>query len=203
MKYLIVAITLITIVCIATGCGRSCLEAQYSFNIQQTFYPEKDSISIGDTLFLESSHSTTLNDSTLNSLVDFSGSDMGGNLELLRLPDTSSIATGGMDNFNIVFLTGKPSGNDNIPSQNKGCYFTESNNNYELKIRFVAKQKGIYLVSLGNAMGILKKKGGCEKANFLITNANSNNHLYFYANWLHSNAISKYEKTHLYCFKVK
>lgn len=143
------------------------------------------------------------NDTLINKSIDFSGSDIGGSLRLLRLPDTSSIVVGAINNFEILIFKWKTSGNDNIPSENKGFYFLEANNQYVFKLGFIAKQKGRYLVSLGNSMGIIKKRGGCEKANILITNANSNNHLYIYENWLNSNAISEYEKTHLYCFKVK
>ena len=202
MKYLITVLIIIVLLS-ETGCGKGCVEAQYNFNMQEVFYPERDSILIGDTLFIEASHSTTFNDTLTNKLIDFSGSNIGGSLRVLRLPDSSTIAVGGMNDFNILVLKGSAVGNDYIPSENKEFVFGESNNNYDLKIGFVAKQKGLFLMSLGNSLGIIKKRGGCEKANILITNANINNHLFFYENWLHSNLISKYEKTHIYCFKVK
>lgn len=202
MKYLLTALSIIILLS-NVSCGRGCVEAQYNFRMQEVFYPEKDSISLGDTVFMESSHSTSFTDSLTNKLIDFSGSDIGGSLELLRLPDTSATVVGGMNDFNILILNGTAIGNDYIPEQNKQLLFQESNNNYVLKLGFIAKQKGVYLVALGNSMGIIKKKGGCEKANILLTNANTDNHLFFYENWLHSNLISKYEKTHIYCFKVK
>lgn len=202
MKYLLTALSIIILLS-NVNCGRGCVEAQYNFRMQEVFYPEKDSISLGDTVFMESSHSTSFTDSLTNKLIDFSGSDIGGSLELLRLPDTSATVVGGMNDFNILILNGTAIGNDYIPEQNKQLLFQESNNNYVLKLGFIAKQKGVYLVALGNSMGIIKKKGGCEKANILLTNANTDNHLFFYENWLHSNLISEYEKTHIYCFKVK
>lgn len=178
MKYLLTALSIIILLS-NVSCGRGCVEAQYNFRMQEVFYPEKDSISLGDTVFMESSHSTSFTDSLTNKLIDFSGSDIGGSLELLRLPDTSATVVGGMNDFNILILNGTAIGNDYIPEQNKQLLFQESNNNYVLKLGFIAKQKGVYLVALGNSMGIIKKKGGCEKANILLTNANTDNHLFW------------------------
>lgn len=202
MKYLIAVFILIIGVCIATSCGRGCLEAQYNFNMQEVFSPEKDSILVGDTVFMESSHSTSFKDTLTTMLIEFGGSQIGVNLGLLRFPDTSATPDGGMNDFSILVFKGKAVGNDNIPTQNKGFLFAEDGGNYELKIGFVAKQKGVYAISLGNSMGIIKKRSGCEKANILITNGNVSNHLYFYINFFRGLPISEYTKTHVYCFKV-
>ena len=120
MKYLLTALSIIILLS-NVNCGRGCVEAQYNFRMQEVFYPEKDSISLGDTVFMESSHSTSFTDSLTNKLIDFSGSDIGGSLELLRLPDTSATVVGGMNDFNILILNGTAIGNDYIPEQNKQC----------------------------------------------------------------------------------
>lgn len=202
MKYLITILSII-ILFSNIDCSRGCIEAQYNFSMQEVFYPEHDTILVGDTIFMESSHSTTFNDTLINKSIDFSGSDIGGSLRLLRFPDTSTIPVGGINNFEILIFYGKSSGNDNIPSENKGFYFVEDNNQYILKLGFIAKQKGIYSISLGNSIGIIKRKSSCEKANITIINTNNNNHLYFYQNWRPGYLIPEYERTHIYCFIVK
>lgn len=203
MKYFIVTSLLVITIFIAASCGRSCIEAQYNFNMQEVFYPEKDSVLVGDTIFMESSHSTFFNDTLTNKLIDFSESDIGGSLRLLRFPDTSTSPIGGINDFEILILNGKALGNDNIPAENKGFYFEEANNNYTLKLGFIAKQKGIYGISLANSIGIVKRKNSCEKANITILNGNNNNHLYFYQNWRPGYLISEYERTHIYYIKVQ
>lgn len=201
MKYLITLLVIIVLLS-ETGCGKGCVEAQYNFTMQEIFYPGKDSILVGDTLFMESSHSTTFNDTLTNKLIDFSSSDIGGSIGLFRLPDSSTTVVGGMNDFSILILKGTAVGKDYIPSENKQFLFVESNNKYVLKLGLVAKEKGTYAVSLGNSIGIIKKRGGCEKANILITNGNVSNHLYFYINFFRGLPISEYTKTHVYCFKV-
>jgi hypothetical protein len=185
-----------------SGCGKNCKDASYQFKMDESFHPEKDSINIGDTLWLYSSHSTTFTDITGNSQVDFSNSQIGANIEIVNFPDTSQEAVGAVNNFDIVKINGNEVGNDNIPTQNKSFYFEEINSYYVLKLGFIAKQKGIYAISLGNSIGIVQKKGTCEKAGIEIDNNNLNNHLYYYQNFRPGYQISDYEKTHIYCFKV-
>ena len=202
MKYLIAAFIVIIAVCIATSCGKRCVDAQYNFNMQEVFYPEKDSILVGETLFMESVHSTIFNDTLINKSIDFSGSNIGSSLRLLRFPDNSSTVVGGMNDFEIHILEGNAPGNDNIPTENKGVFFTERNGNYRLKISLIAKQKGIYAISLGDAIGIVEKRNSCEKANISIKNVNLNKNLYYYQNFFNGLPINDYSKTHVYCFKV-
>ena len=200
MKYLI--ISFIIVLLLSARCGKPCKEAQYQFFMQEIFYPEKDSMLVGDTLFLSSSHSTTFKDTLSNSLINFNDANLGTNLRILRFPDNSTTVVGGINDFNIITLHGMPSGNDNIPEENKGFYFEEKDNNYLLNLAFVPKQKGIYAISLGNSLGTIQRGQSCVKADIEIANANINNHLYFYQNWRPGYVISNYEKTHMYCLKV-
>ena len=200
MKYFIAI--LIMILFLGEQCRKSCKEAQYQFFMQEIFYPEKDSVLIGDTLFLVSSHSTTFKHTLSNKLINFSHANPGANLRILRLPDNSTTVVSAVNDFNIITLNGMTSGNDNIPEENKGFYFEEKYNNYLLNIAFIPKQKGIYAISLGNSMGITQRNGSCEKANIEIDNANSNSHIYYYQNFFPGVPINDYTRTHIYCLKV-
>lgn len=187
---------------VLTGCGKNCKDAMYAFTMQESFYPEKDSVAVGDTLWVSSSHSTIFKDLTSGSDVDFSNSQLGSNIRILNFPDTSQTVKGAIFDFDIVKIYGHEIGNDNIPTDNKGFFYDEINSNYILKLGFIAKKKGIYSISLGNSISILEKKGGCEKASVEITNTNQNNHLYYYQKFRSGYQISLYEQTHLYCFKT-
>ncbi|HEY2721434.1 MAG TPA: hypothetical protein VGI82_06905 [Chitinophagaceae bacterium] len=186
----------------ALGCGKPCVEAQYQFSMQESFSPDRDSILVGDTIFMLSSHSTSFRDNSINDLIDFSGSQIGANLRVLSMPTNTNVVIGAMNDFAFLIYQGKTTGNDNLPSENKGLLLEENSSNYELNIGLIAKQKGTYLVSLGNSGGIIKKNHGCEKADIEIDNSNVNNHLYFYENFFSGLPLSDYTKTHIYCFKV-
>lgn len=192
----------ITIILSSIGCGKNCKEAKYSFSMQELFSPEKDSIAVGDTLWINSSHSTTFQDLSSNANIDFSNSQIGGNIRILNFPDTSQTVVGAIYDFNIIKIYGNEVGNDNIPTENKGFFYEEINNTYILKLGFIAKRKGIYGISLGDDISVIRKNNGCEKAFIEIDNTNPNSHLYYYINFFHGQPINTYTTKHVYCFKV-
>jgi hypothetical protein len=200
-KYLIF---IVGIALLFLSCGKPCKEVTYQFFMREAFIPERDSIHVGDTIYLESVHATTFTDSLNgnNTQINFSNSLLGSNLRVLQFPDTSTFVIGAIPDFNIAALNGMASGNDNIPSENKGFYYQEINSQYILRLQFIALKKGIYSISLGNSIGVIKGGQDCEKASFEIENSNVNNHLYFYQNWRPGYIINSYERTHMYCFKV-
>jgi hypothetical protein len=192
----------IAIVLTSIGCGKNCKDAKYSFLMQESFSPEKDSIALGDTIWVNSSHSTTFEDLNSQATVDFSNSQIGSNIRILNFTDTSQTVMGAVYDFDIIKIYGNEVGNDNIPTENRGFYYQEINGNYILKLGFIAKKKGVYGISLGNSIGIVQKKGSCEKANVEIDNTNANTHFYYYENFFPNDSTSAYTKKHVYFFKV-
>ena len=185
-------------------CGKTCAEVSYSFSMAEQFYPELDSIKIGDTLWAVSSHSTTFRDTGTGNNIDYSSSVLGSNIRLLNYTDSAIIASGNIGafhSFTTLVVEGSEVGNDNLPDENKGVNYEEENDSFLLRIAFIPKEKGIYGISLGNA-GAVRHNHGCELAAVELENANANNHLYLYQNSRPGYQISSYERTHLYCFKV-
>jgi hypothetical protein len=170
--------------------------------MQEAFTPERDSIIVGDTIWVNSLHSTTFQDITSNSKVDFSNSEIGTNVRILKFLDSSKQVIGAINDFEIIKNSGNEIGNDSIPAENKGFHYQELNGNYILKLGFIPKQKGIFGISLGNSIGTVQRKGGCEKANIEIDNENGNTHLYYYQNFFPNEPVSQYTISHAYFFKV-
>jgi hypothetical protein len=170
----------------------------------EVFSPETDSIKLGDTLYLESSHSTSFTDLSNGNgkQVNFEGSFFGTNIRILEFPDTSTEVIGAVSNFGLVIVNGSETGNDNIPVANKGVYYQELNSEFVIKIKFIALKKGIYTISIADSKAVTDGKNGCIKADFEIKNNNVDNHIYYYQNWRPGYQISEYEQTHIYCFKV-
>jgi hypothetical protein len=87
--------TLITFAIGFGGCGKNCKEAKYQFSMEESFSPEKDSIRVGDTLWVSASHSTTFTDAFSKAQVDFSNSNIASTIRILNFPDTSQFVVGG------------------------------------------------------------------------------------------------------------
>ncbi len=186
------------------GCGKTCEQVSYNFSMAEQFFPEVDSIKIGDTLWVIAQHSVIFKDANSGNDISYSGSKLGLNIVASNLTDSANVASGNIgafNSFNTVIVYGSAVGNDNLPDQNKGVNFEERNDSFLLKVAFIPKQKGVYGISLGNGAAV-RKNHGCELAAFEIDNSNQNNHLYYYQNSRPGYVMSDYERTHLYCFKV-
>lgn len=197
--YRSIIIILLFVICKASSC-KNCVEATYQFNIQGLFSPEKDSIQVGDTLWVISSHPTTFSDGTKD--IEFSGANVGTNFRIFKFGESYPDLSGAVNDFLFVKGNGREANDDNNPAENKGFYFDEINSIYILKIGFIAQKKGVYTIGLNDALGISQQGLGCVKAAITILNANSDSHLHFYQSWRPGYAMSDYERTHLYCFKV-
>ena len=192
------------IVVLLTGCGKTCLEATYSFTVREHFYPEQDSIKVDDTLWVVSSHSTIFKDSVSGMQADYKGSAFGLNIGLLNYTDSATIRSGSpgaFDAFTTLLVNGTATGNDNLPNENKGINFEQTQDSFVLKVAFVPKKKGVYGISLGNA-GATRLNHGCELAAAMVINTNFDNHLYYYQRLVPNSNINSYEQTHLYLFEV-
>src|SRR5665213_251006 len=115
LKYIIIGSCIITLLSVI-GCGKNCKEVTYSFLMQESFSPEKDSIAVGDTVWIRSFHSATFQDLISNANVDFSNSKIGASIRILNFPDTSQSVAGAINDFDIIKIYGNEAGNDNIPA---------------------------------------------------------------------------------------
>lgn len=179
------------------SCGKTCREASYSFAMSEIFYPEMDSIAVGDTIWVTSSHSTIFKDSITGTNVDYSGSSIGLTLRLLNLTNATQLI-GGFPNFATVIINGSAVGGDNLPAENKAVYYQQSNNFNLLKVLFVAKEKGLFGISLGNSGAIRRKGHDCESATIEVANSNNDTHYKYYEMLFPNGKISDYEKKHVY-----
>lgn len=185
------------------GCHKPCLEPDYSFSIKASFTPEKDSIHVGDTLWLISETSTQLNDITTNAKVNYENAqNLGSTLGIIDIKKAKSMEFGAIDSFTYIKVTGKIyTDKEILPSVVKQLLFEERNGKYELKAGIIAQKKGSYIFSVGDAVNVFRKgKPKCGIAHFDVLNGNSNQHLYFFEDlW---GSLSEYDKKHDYCFVV-
>ena len=114
--YKVIPFIAIFLFCRASSC-KNCVEATYQFKMEESFSPEKDSIKIGDTIWLSATHTSIFIDATNNQEINFSNSSLGANVRILQLPDNSSDVSGAINDFSIIKTFGIEGGNDNIPSE--------------------------------------------------------------------------------------
>jgi len=204
IKNIFISTALVCIILQFLGCGKTCVQVSYYFNMTEKFYPEYDSIKIGDSLWVISEHSVVFKDANTDNNINYSGSKLGLNLRALNFTDSAIVASGNFGafhSFNTVIINGTAVGNDNLPDENKGVNFEERNDSFLLRLAFIPKGKGIYGISLSDGAAV-RRNHGCELASFEVINSNQNNHLYYYQNLYPNQEISDYERTHVYWFKV-
>lgn len=193
---------LVAISTIFSTCKKNfgCANSTYSFEAGIRIYPDKDSINIGDTLWMEMNEPTTFLDlgSGLNVNYD-NAENLGTTLRLIELLENSKFQ-GAYKKFKLKLEFGQNVQNLTDTSSLKEYLFIERNNKYIFRLGFVPNQKGIFRISFGNAQNVYRKNDKCTKAGFVLKLKQTNSHAYF-NNTNFPGIIT--DSTKLYCFKVK
>lgn len=206
MKNLMAYIGLMLVITINSGCPKPCVEANYSFAVNSQITPDIDSVHVGDSIFLNSSFTVKLTDQITGMVVDYSNSsDIGSTLGIVKLIDGIYPGIDAVDEFNYSSIIGDIFNDNSIPSPNKvqQLKYKEVNDHYQIKIAIIPKQKGIYYFGIGN--GLSNGRGNsktCEKAGFIITFTNTNQHFNYFNDWNASGTLSPIEKPRAYFIKV-
>lgn len=146
------------------SCGKLvCSDSvKYAFDIQAEMHPDKDSIQIGDTMWLEVNAPTTFVDNISNQPVDFSGAEnLGTSISMRNFYDENASISDvdkSFDYISIIGSTTPPSG-----QYSRSCLFKEINNTYQFKMGIVPKEKGLFGMILGSPAGIYRKAINAQK----------------------------------------
>ncbi len=204
-KIFIVVILLITAMAtIFSTCkkgGLGCANTVYNFQIGESVGPDKDSIRIGDTIFLAVNAPNKLIDLHTGALVDYSNaSNLGNVVSIFKfLPGNNS--PGAINNFQLVLLKGtEVSAVD--PLSQKEVLFAEESGLYKFNLAIVAKDTGRYVLTIGNAANVSRKNDQCTKAGFTINFEATDQHFYFLYFWRPDLVLDDQGKTKVYYFKV-
>ncbi len=197
---------LLGVVILNSGCPKPCIDANYSFAVNLQITPDFDSIKVGDTVFLTSSFPTTLTDQASGQTFDYSKSTgIGNTLAVSKLPQGDTIAADAVFNFDYISINGRIYNDRNIPRPDgvQQLTYEEINGNYFLKVGLIPKQRGIYILGLGDGLSNGRKKSrSCEKASFNVSINNTTQHFYFLTNWKPDIVLNDFGKKHGYAFKV-
>lgn len=192
-----------------TTCKRDCYDQNFSFSITNKIYPDKDSIQVGDSIWVEIDVPTTLLELTGNKEVDYSGAvNLGSGIQFLKL-GKGNVQTGNATPAAMAFEThlevGTVVDNSQTPfaKKTKEFLFVEMGGRYRFKAAFIAKEKGDFMIAPSDAAGVYRSQNRCDKAGFMNTIADTDQHLYMYQESRPGYEISGYERTHAYCVRVK
>jgi len=171
---------LISMATIFSTCKKhfGCAENVYSFQIGIKAYPDKDSIRIGDTIWIEINTPTQLKDIQSGRIINYSEAEnLGSGISLAELIEKDSIKDAAND-FSYILKKGISVDNPLI-NKVREFVFVEENNAFLFKIGVVPKKRGIYKMFVSNAANVYRKNDKCTKASFEINFENTNQHLYF------------------------
>ncbi len=189
-------------------CNKSpfdCANTVYNFELPLKVFPDKDSINIGDTIWLEINESSLIQDGPTGKMVDYSGtSNLGTALSFMEFTG-GSFSNPGTEYAVSAFQFNLKSGSEIVhflPEKVKEFKFEEKQGNYTFKLAVIAKRKGIFAIGISNAANVYREKDKCSKAAFSIPLKETNNHIYLLEQNRPGYIPSGLELTNLYCFKV-
>jgi hypothetical protein len=179
------------------SCHKSgCHESSYIFTSNYSYYPEKDSIRVGDTLLL------TCTIAKQQPLVFFSGAEnLGGNLVVSNSDSFALQTRGAIDKFSYFNIRGSVYSTALHPGNVKWMSYQETDTSYDFEVGIIARDKGNFIFSVSDDPGVFRKGSeSCGVANFLFVNANKDKHLYLFENL--NGPLGVNDHLHSYCFKV-
>lgn len=201
--YIKISLIVISLTSIHSQCNKKldCRESVYNFAIGIKAYPDKDSINLGDTLWLEVNEPTTLNDLPTGRMIDFSGAaNLGIAIGVAELISSNTTNTEGISFFKFLLNTGNKVFRPDT-TKYREYLFAEMNNRYEFRLGLIPQKKGIYKMFISNASNVFKITDKCTKANFGINFIDTEQH--FHLNEVSFPGIILSGKNGVYLFKVK
>lgn len=206
---IILSLVIVHMLSCYTTCKRNCHVQSFSFAITNKIYPDKDSIYVGDSIWMEVDVPTKLLELNSDQEIDYSSAaNLGSAIQFLKLGKGNahtSNATYAAADFKAHLVIGQSVDNSKTPfaAWVKDFLFDEVNGRYRFKVAFIPQAKGDYMIAPGNSLGTFRKHNKCEKAGFDITIADTDQHLYIYQESRPGYEISGYERTHAYFVRVK
>ncbi len=161
-----------------------CARTIYSFSLNVIAYPNKDSIHIGDTIWVEIDEPTTLKDAFTGSMVDYRGAaNLGSAISFDKYSMSSGLFTiDAAQEFNFSVVSGRQ-----INSTNANLYhefrFSETNGHYRFKLGIIPKETGVFRFLLSSAANVYRKGDRCTKASFAMFFKSIDQHYYLNPNF--------------------
>ncbi len=188
------------------GCGKKfCANTTFNFKGSVKAYPDKDSIHINDTIWIELNTPTKLKDLTTGQMIDYSGAgNFGAAINFAKFNGgtiSNPGATSAANDFIIIIKKASQVNNPNLDFVRE-FLFIEENNLYKFKIGIIPKKQGLYGLGVSNAANVYRNSDKCTKASFEMPFENTNQHLYLLEQSIPGYVADGLQATNGYYFKV-
>lgn len=175
-----------------------CAETVYNFEIGVTGYPDKDSIYVGDTLWLEINTPDTLRDIATNELINYGGvENLGALIAFSKL--INEVYNGkALLKFTLLLKKGQKLMNNVDPESFNEYRFNDENGFYQFKLGVIPSDTGTFRISFSNAANVYRRSDKCTKASFEINFIQTDQHYYYFPGY----QGDPFQKSGTYYFKV-
>ena len=201
---LLISFALFQILIAASSCVKPCHESDHDFSIPESFIPEKDSLAVGDTLWVSSVISKQLVDTFTKQPFEFSNpNNLGSTLFVSDIRHFLDDQRGAVKDFNLINRAGRLfTVADAGPDRVLQISFDQQNDQYVLLGGLVARKSGLYIFTFSDANGVYRNDHPkCGLSNFTFTNANVNQHLNLFTDFT-GYPFDEFTRTHSFCVKV-
>ena len=199
MKNLIVMAIALSSIFATCNKRLDCSQNDYSFEGFFKAYPDRDSIKIGDTIWLETKIPVQIKDRINGEVINFAGAlNLGTAIRYLEFnPNPSYVA----NSFKNILVKGKarPSVDENYV---KEFLFVEEAGFYHFKLAIIPTRPGLYVIAPGDAANVYTSSNKCQKVFFSLTFTETNQRIFLYEQSRPGYTASGYERSHMYVFKV-
>jgi hypothetical protein len=180
--------------------GLGCANTVYNFQIEEKVFPDKDSIHVGDSLFLKVNNSSMITDVRSSKTIDYSNTaNLGNVITILRFSGKET--PGAINDFELSILKGSKVETVDKESAVE-VLFAEENNHYIFLMSAVPKDTGRYVLTISDAGNVYRKNDKCTKAGFAINFSQTDQHFDLLNEWRPDLTLDNNGKRHVYYFKV-
>jgi len=177
LAIILIAASLILQECNCKKLVLDCADTKYNFELAVKAYPNRDSISIGDTIWFEINAPTRIQDIATNQMIDYSGTaNLGSGITFSALSAANQFTVNSVEKFNYVLINGLELRRGYSNGLGNEYQFIERNGNYVFLLGIIAKEKGTYSLVFSNSNNTYRNSDKCTKANFNIIFKNTNQH---------------------------
>lgn len=162
------------------GVAFDCDETKYNFEIGIKAYPDEETITIGDSIWLEVNDPDNLLDLNSNNMIDYSGVENLGTVISFQELEGDSFTGKAVSKFERILIKGEEVTNNIDPELFKEYLFEDNNGYYQFKMAVVAKDTGVFRIAVSNAANVYRYSDKCTKAYFIINFKETNQHYYLY-----------------------
>lgn len=183
---LLSVVTIIFVTTVYATCHKKilgCSESSYTFQLDAKVWPDRDTISVNDTVWVEINLGDNFIDIRSNKSVDFSNANnLGIDMGFVKLISNSPVQfVGTVSTLNYILLNGTELTSAN-PQLLKEFLIKDINGRYIFKLGVIPKSSGIYSFNLSNSIGVYRIGNPCPKADFNTRLIQTNQHYYLHPN---------------------